>query len=113
MFNKTLTKVLAEYFNYKNVFSVEKAAEFPENTRINEYSIKLEKSKQPPFGPIYSLGPIKLEILNTYIEINLANGFICPFKSPTKASILFNRKPNKSFRLCVDYRDLNNITIKN
>ena len=47
-----------------------------ENTKINEYIIKLEKSKQPPFKLIYSLKLIKLEILKTYIKINLANGFI-------------------------------------
>ena len=87
--------------------------ELPENTGMNKHTIKLEKDKQPPFEPIYSLGPVKLEILKTYIKINLANGFSRPSKSPTGASILFDRKPNGSFRLCVDYRGLNNIIIKN
>ena len=80
---------------------------------MNEYAIKLEDDKQPPFGPIYSLGPVELETLKTYMEINLANGFIRPFKSPAGAPILFDRKPDESFRLCVDYWGLNNITIKN
>ena len=80
---------------------------------MNEHAIELKESKQPPFEPIYSLGPIELETLKTYIEINLANGFIRPFKSPARASILFNRKPDGSLRLCVDYQGLNNLTIKN
>ena len=56
---------------------------------------------------------MELETLKTYIKTNLANGFIRPFKSPAGAPILFNKKPDRSFRLCVDYRGLNNITIKN
>ena len=59
IFNKIPTIVLAEYFNYSNVFSAKYMAKLPENTRINEHAIELEKGKQPPFGPIYSLGPVK------------------------------------------------------
>ena len=113
LFDKAPTKVLAEYSDYSDVFSVENAAELPENTGINEHAIELEEGKQPPFGPIYSLGPVELETLKTYIETNLANGFIRPSKSPAGAPILFDRKPDRSLRLYVDYRGLNNITIKN
>ena len=87
--------------------------ELPKNTRINEHAIKLEESKQPLFKSIYSLGPVELEILKTYIETNLANGFICLSKSPARAPILLDKKRDKSLRLCIDYRGLNNITIKN
>ena len=80
---------------------------------MNEHAIELEEGKQPPFGPIYSLGPVELETLKTYIKTNLANNFIWPSKSPAGAPILFNRKPNGILRLYVDYRGLNNITIKN
>ena len=113
LFDEAPTKVPAEYSNYSNVFSAENAAELPENTRINEHAIELEEGKQPPFGPIYSLGPVELETLKTYIKTNLANSFIRPFKSSAGAPIFFDRKPNRNLRLCVDYRDLNNITIKN
>ena len=59
-FNKASIKVLAEYSNYSNVFLAENAAEFSENTGMNEHAIKLEEDKQLLFGPIYSLGPIEL-----------------------------------------------------
>ena len=49
----------------------------------------------------------------TYIEINLANGFIRPSKFLSGAPILFDWELDRSFHLCVNYRDLNNITIKN
>ncbi len=48
-----------------------------------------------------------------YIKNNLASGFIQPSKSPAGAPILFHKKLDGSLRLCVDYRDLNNLTIKN
>ena len=73
----------------------------------------LKEGKQSPFGPIYNLGPVELETLKTYIKTNLANGFIRSSKSPAGASILFDRKPDWSFHLCMDYWGLNNITIKN
>ena len=102
-----------EYSNYSNVFLAENAAELLENTGMNEHAIKLEEDKQPLFGPIYSLGPVELETLKTYIKTNLANGFIWPSKSPARTLILFDKKPDQSLRFCVDYRGLNNIIIKN
>ena len=113
LFNKAPTEVPAEYSNYSDVFSAKNTTELPENTRINEHTIKLEEGKQPSVSPIYSLEPVELETLKTYIKTNLANGFIRPSKSPAGASILFNRKLDGSPRLCVDYWGLNNITIKN
>ena len=70
LFNKAFTKIPAEYSDYSNVFSAEYAVELPENTGMNEYAIKLEEGKQPLFEPIYSLGPIELEILKTFIKTN-------------------------------------------
>ncbi len=52
-------------------------------------------------------------MLKAYIENNLASGFISPSKSPAGAPILFDKKPDGSLRLCVDYQGLNNLTIKN
>ena len=78
LFDKAPTEVPAEKSDYSDVFSVENAAELPEKTGMNEHVIKLEEGKQPSFGPIYSLKPIKLETLKTYIETNLANDFIRP-----------------------------------
>lgn len=110
---KASTIILAKYSNYTDIFSLELAAEFPEYTSINNQIIELEEDKQPSCDPIYSLGPINLEMLKAYIEINLANGFIKPFKLPVKAPIFFDCKPNKSLRLYIDYCGFNNLTIKN
>ena len=45
LFDKALTKVLAKYSDYSNVFSVENAVEISENMRMNEHAIKLKKGK--------------------------------------------------------------------
>ena len=106
-------KILGKYSDFTDVFSEEKALVLPERTEFNEHAIDLEDGKQPPYGPIYSLGPVELETLKTYIETHLKTGFIRPSKSPAGAPILFDKKPDGSLRLCVDYRGLNNLTIKN
>ena len=54
-----------EYSNYSNVFLAKNAIELPENFGINENAIKLDESKQPLFGPIYSLRSVELEMLKT------------------------------------------------
>ena len=105
--------VPVEYSDFADVFSEKSANVLPERTGANEHAIKLEEGKQPPYRPIYSLGPVELKTLKTYIETNLANGFIRISKSPAGAPILFIRKPNNSLRLYVDYQGLNNLTIKN
>ena len=106
-------KIPKEYLDFTNIFLEEKALVLSEQTEFNSHAIKLEKSKQPTYWPIYSLGPVELETLKTYIETHLKTEFIWPSKSLVGASILFDKKLNGSFYLCVDYQDLNNLTIKN
>lgn len=87
--------------------------ELPKNTGINEYTIELIDDKQPPYRSIYTLSPVELETLNTYIKTYLKTRFISPSKSPAGASILFDKEPNSSLHLCVNYQSLNNLIIKN
>ena len=107
------TEIPRKYADVADVFLSKLAAELPKHTGINDHAIELVDDWQPPYGPIYSLGPVELETLKAYIENNLASGFIRPFKSPTGALILFDKKSDGSLRLCVDYRGFNNLTIKN
>ena len=110
--DKASTKVSLEYADYTNVFFFDLAMKLPENTDINEHAIELQNDKQPPHRPIYSLRPVELETLKTYIEFHLKTGFIWTSKSLASALILFDKKPNGSLWLCVSYQDLNNLTIK-
>ena len=111
--DKALTKVPPKYVDYADILSFNLAMQLPENTSINKHVIKLQDGKQPLYRPINSLKPVKLETLKTYIETHLKTGFVWPSKSPAGAPILFNKKPNSSLWLYVDYQSLNNLTIKN
>ncbi len=107
------TKVPSEYADFADVFSPKLTVELLEHTEINDHIIELVDDRQPLYDPIYSLKPVELEILKVYIKNNLASGFIRPSMSLAKAPILFDKKPDGSLRLCVDYRGLNNLTINN
>ena len=102
-------KVPAKYSDFADIFSPDLVSELPEHTGINNHVIELVDGRQPPYKPIYDLGPVELETLKAYIETNLANGFIKPSKSPAATLILFDRKSDGSLQLYVDY----NLTIKN
>jgi hypothetical protein len=54
-----------------------------------------------------------LKTPKAYIETNLANGFVQRSSSPAAAPILFAKRKDGGLRLCVDYRALNNATVKN
>ena len=106
-------KVPTEYSDFADVFFPDLASKLLKRTRINDHTIELIDGQQPPYRPIYSLGPVKLKTLKAYIETNLANGFIKPSKSSAGAPILFERKSDGSLWLCVDWRGLNNLMIEN
>ncbi len=106
------TKIPSKYADFADIFSLKLAAKLPEHTGINNHAIEVVDDRQPLYGPIYNLGPVDLETLKAYIENNLASGFIRPSKFPAGAPILFDKKPDGSLRLCMDYWGLNNLTIK-
>ncbi len=56
--DKVLTEILAEYSDYADIFSSDLVMELPENTGMNEHTIKLIEGKQPLYGPIYALSPV-------------------------------------------------------
>ena len=78
-----------------------------------DHEIKIEPGKTPGKKPIYPLSAEKLEALRAYLDENTKKGFIRESQSPAGYPILFVKKKDGSLRLCVDYRELNNITVKN
>ena len=96
--------VLTKYSDFANVFLKKSANVLLEQTKVNKPAIKLEKYKQPPYEPIYSLGPpVELKTLKSYIKTNLASSFIRALELLASALILFVRKPNGSLCLFVNY----------
>ena len=67
------TGILTKYSKFSNVFSSGSIIELLEHIGINDYPINLLDNKQTLYGPIYSLGLVKLEILKIYIKANLTS----------------------------------------
>lgn len=104
--------VPSDYHDFADVFSKAEANHLPEHGPY-DHGISIEEGKSPPFGPIYKLSEVELKALREYLEENLGKGFITTSTSPAGAPIIFAKKKDGSLRLCVDYRGLNKITIKN
>jgi transposase InsO family protein len=101
-----------EYEDWADVFSEEAAARLSEVTAVT-HKIRIEEGKEVPYGPIYPLSAHELRVLREYLEDSLRKGWIRKSESPAGAPILFVQKKDGSLRLCVDYRGLNRITVKN
>ena len=80
---------------------------------INKHAIELIEGKSPLYGSIYALNPMELKTLKAYIETYFKTRFIQPFKFPASAPIFFEKKPDSSLCLYINYQGLNNLTIKN
>ena len=74
--------------------------------------IKLVDGAEPPKPKIYRMSPAELRDLKEQIDGYLAKGFIRPSGSSFAAPVLFARKPDGSLRMCIDYRGLNLLTVK-
>jgi len=101
-----------EYHEFLPLFSEAVAKALPPH-RPYDHKIPLREGFTPPFGPLYSLSKTELQALKEWLEENLSKGFIRASSSPAASPILFAKKGDGSLCLCVDYRCLNEGTIKN
>ena len=62
---------------------------------------------------LHRMAPVELQELKVQIQELLDKGFIRPSTSPWGTPVLFSEKKDKTLRLCIDYRQLNKVTIKN
>ncbi|GJS73809.1 putative reverse transcriptase domain-containing protein [Tanacetum coccineum] len=78
-----------------------------------EFTIKLIPGAQPISKAPYKMAPVELKELNDQLQELLERGFIRPSVSPWGAPVLFVKKKDGSMRLCIDYRELNRIIVRN
>jgi hypothetical protein len=82
--------------------------------RSEGHSISTEPGHPPPFRSMYRLSPLEYRELEKHVTKFLKDGILEVSQSPYGAPVLFVPKPNgRGLRLCVDYRALNSITVKN
>ncbi|GJV16599.1 putative reverse transcriptase domain-containing protein [Tanacetum coccineum] len=92
---------------------------FPEDlpgippTRQVEFQIDLIPGAAPVARAPYRLAPSEMKELSDQLKELSDKGFIRPSSSPWGAPVLFVKKKDGSFRMCIDYRELNKLTVKN
>ena len=96
---------------YTNVFPDELHGLPPH--RDVDFGIEIHPGTSPISMTPHRMAPIELQELRVQLQELLDKGFIRPSTSPWGASVLFAKKKDKTLRLCIDYRQLNRVTIKN
>ena len=97
---------MSDYFDFQKIFKLSKHDE-------NNHAIDLIFEIKSSFEFLYAFSKKKLTVLKNYLRDNLELNRIRHSISETETSIMFVIKKNDSFRLCVDYRELNALIIKN
>ncbi|KAI3707060.1 hypothetical protein L6452_25248 [Arctium lappa] len=107
----------------KSVEDVEVVQDFPDvfledllglpSERQVEFQIDLTLGAAPIAHTLYRLAPTEMKEMMTQLQELLEKGFIRLSSSPWGASVLFVKKKDGSMRMCIDYRELNKVTVNN
>ncbi|GJX16264.1 hypothetical protein Tco_0217096 [Tanacetum coccineum] len=93
-------------------YEVELANGIPLNRQV-EFQIDLIHGAAPVARAPYRLAPSEMKELSDQLHELFDKGFIRPSSSPWGAPLLFVKKKDGSFRMCIDYWELNKLTVKN
>ena len=96
-----------EYHEYLDIFSEEKAAQFPES-RSWDHKIEIKEGFEPKSFKNYNLTMAEQLKLDKFLKENLEKGFIWPSQSPMASPFFFVSKKNGKLWPCQDYCYLNN-----
>ena len=107
-----LQKVPEEYRDLGEVFSKARATCLPPY-RPYDCAIVLKPGTSPPRGRLFSLSRPERDAMEKYLSESLAAGIIRSSSSPAGAGFFFVGKKDGSLRPCIDYRGVNEITVKN
>ncbi|KAI2648330.1 Transposon Tf2-9 polyprotein [Labeo rohita] len=107
-----LEAIPVQYRDLAEVFSRRSAARLPPH-RPYDLAIDLVPGAVPPRGHLYSLSAQEQLAMEEYVAEGLRSGTIRPSSSPAAAGFFFVKKKDGGLRPCVDYRGLNQITVKN
>ena len=101
-----------DYLDLKEVFNKAWATSLPPHCPY-DCAVELLPGTSPPRGRLFSLSFPETKAMEKYINDSLAAGIIRPSSSPAGAGFFFVETKDKTLRPCIDFRGLNDITIKN
>jgi hypothetical protein len=104
--------VPAEYHEYLDIFSKEKAHRFPES-RPWDHKIEMKEGFEPKLFKNYNLTPAEQLELDKFLKENLEKGYIQPSQSPMASLFFFVSKKDRKLWPCQDYWYFNDWTVKN
>ena len=107
-----LAKLPKEHHEFATLFSREEFNKLPSHRPYN-HTIPLLSDKESPKDPLYNMSRDELLVLQKYLKKHLFKGFIQVSSSSVTSPVIFVKKPEGDLWLCVNYRDLNNLTVKN
>jgi len=107
-----LSTIPPVYHNLGEAFSKERARSLPPY-RPYDCAIELRPDTPLPVSRLYNLSMPEKAAMDSYLQECLDEGLIRPSQSPVAAGFFFVKKKDGDLRPCIDYRLLNNITIKN
>ncbi|GJZ06445.1 putative reverse transcriptase domain-containing protein [Tanacetum coccineum] len=118
-----IIRVMEKKSDEKRLEDIPVVREFPEvfpkdlpglpPVRQVEFQIDLIPGTTPVARAPYRLAPSEMQELSNQLQELSDRGFIRPSTSPWGAPVLFVKKKDGSFRMCIDYRELNKLTVKN
>ena len=108
-----LARVPEKYQSEIAAFMKQEADKLPPH-RAEDHQIELIEGAKPPFARNYRPQSVQeQDAVKKYLEEHLGKGFIRNSSSQAAAPILLVKKPGGGIRVCVDYRELNELTVKN
>ena len=108
-FESQLQQLLSEFID---VFPQDLPSGLPPERQV-QHSIDVVQNSKPVSKPPYRLSATKASEVERQLADYLGRGFIRPSSSPWASPILLVKKKDGSMRMCVDYRGLNSLTVKN
>jgi hypothetical protein len=105
--------VLLQYHSLIDLWDPKEAEVLPTSKTGVDYEIRTIDGSGPIHRKAYGLSREEMRALKAYIDEELKKGFIRPSNLLYAAPVLVVKKPGGGLRICIDYRQLNAITIKN
>ena len=111
-YNNVYNILSSEYHDFTDIFQMTEKQSLSVRDS-HDHVIDLKLRQQPLFKKLYSMFSAELNVLKVYLDNAIKANIIHKLISSAASPVMFILKSDSSLQLIIDYRCLNNITIKN